>query len=138
MTDVVYKEESYQIVGACYEVYKQKGCGFLEPVYQECLALELGLQNIPFVEHPNLKIDYKGTALKKGYEPDFICFGKIIVEIKSVTKLLDDHRAQIINYLKSTGMQLGLLVNFGHYPKIEIERFVSLPGHLKSQTIIDS
>jgi GxxExxY protein len=128
VTDLVFKEESFQIVGACYEVYRQKGCGFLEPVYQECLAIEFGLQKIPFIEQPSLKIDYKGTFLKKGYEPDFVCFGKIIVEIKSVTKLLDEHRAQIINYLKSTGMQLGLLVNFGHHPKIEIERFVNLPG----------
>ncbi len=129
MTELIYKEESYQIVGACYEVYRQKGCGFLEPVYQECLALEFGLRNVPFVEQPKLKLDYKGTALKKGYEPDYVCFGKIIVEIKSVSELLDEHRAQIINYLKATGMKLGILVNFGHYPKVEIERYVNLPGH---------
>ncbi len=138
MTDLVYKEESYQIVGACYEVYKQKGSGFLEPVYQECLAIALGLRNVPFVEQPKLQLDYKGTALKKSYEPDFTCFGKIILEIKAVTKLLDEHRAQIINYVKATGLQLGILVNFGHYPKIEIERFVNLPDHLKPQSITPS
>lgn len=132
MSEIVYKDESFQIVGACFEVYKEKGCGFLEPVYQECLALEFGLKGIPYIEMPALKLDYKGKTLKKAYEPDFICFGKIIVEIKAVSKLLDEHRAQIINYLKSTGLQLGLLVNFGHHPKIEIERFVNLPGHSKT------
>ncbi len=131
MTSIVYKEDSYKISGACFEVYKEKGNGYLEAVYQECLALELESTMIPFIEKPWLNLTYKGVPLKQGYEPDFICYGKIIVEIKSVKKLADEHRAQIINYLKSTGMQLGLLVNFGHYPKMEIERFVNQPGFRK-------
>ncbi len=129
MTDVLFKEESYRITGACFEVYKEKGCGFLEAVFQECLALELGIRNMPYVELPVLKLSYKGQPLKQGYQPDFVCYGKIIVEIKAVKNIADEHRAQIINYLKTSGMQLGLLVNFGHYPKVEIERFLNLPDY---------
>lgn len=124
---LVFKEESYRIVGACFEVYKEKGNGFLEAVYQECLAIEFGDQKIPFDEKPRLRLEYKSRPLKQEYEPDFLCFGEIIVEIKAVKTLADEHRAQVINYLKSTGKQLGLLVNFGHYPKIEHERFVNQP-----------
>lgn len=129
MTDVLHKEESYKITGACFEVYKEKGCGFLEAVFQECMAIELGIRNIPFLEQPTLQLSYKGQPLKQGYQPDFVCYGKIIVELKAVKTLADEHRARIINYLKSTGMQLGLLVNFGHYPKMEIERFLNLPDY---------
>jgi GxxExxY protein len=124
MIDLLFKEECYQLVGACFEVYKEKGCGFLEPVYQECLAMELEIQGIPFEEQVGLTLDYKGQALQQTYKPDFVCFGKIILEVKSVSKLADEHRAQVHNYLKSTGYQLGLLVNFGHYPKLEWQRIV--------------
>ena len=122
---IVFKEESYRLMGACFEVYKEKGNGFLEAVYQECLAIELKTQGIPFVERPRIELDYKGKMLLQYYEPDFLCFGKIIVEIKAVKNLGDDHRAQILNYLKATGLELGLLVNFGHHPKLEHERFVN-------------
>ena len=124
-TQIVFKEESYKIIGACFEVYKEKGNGFLEAVYQECLSIEFSEQGIPFVEKPGLRLDYKGRELRQTYEPDFLCFEEIIVEIKAVKRLADEHRAQVINYLKATGKQLGLLVNFGHYPKIEHERFVN-------------
>ena len=122
--DIVFKEESYSVVGACFEVYKEKGCGFLEAVYQECLKLEFHSQDIPFREQPCLNLTYKDMALKHTYVPDFICFDKIIVEIKAVSQLTDEHRAQVHNYLKATGYKLGLLVNFGHYPKLEYERIV--------------
>ena len=122
---IVCKEESYRVIGACFEVYKEKGCGFLEAVYQECLALELGLQCIPFVKKPRLRLRYKGEPLQQEYEPDFLCFGEIVLEIKATKRLTDDHRAQVINYLKATGKQIGLLVNFGHYPGVEHERFVN-------------
>ncbi len=122
---IIFKDESYRIIGACFEVYTEKGNGFLEAVYQECLALEFGEQQIPFEEKPRLRLEYKGRMLKQNYEPDFLCFGEIIVEIKALKNLADEHRAQVINYLKSTGKQLGLLINFGHYPKIEYERFVN-------------
>ncbi len=122
---LLYREESYKIIGACFEVYKDKGSGFLENVYQECLAIELEEQKIPFVEKPRLALAYRGRQLKQTYEPDFICFGKIIVEIKAVKQLCNEFRSQTINYLKATGKELALLVNFGHYPKIESERFIN-------------
>ncbi len=124
MMSIVYKEESYRVIGACFEVYNEKGCGFLEGVYQECLEIELDLQGIPFLAQKDLLLEYKGKRLRQVYKPDFICFDKIILELKAVSKLSDEHRAQVHNYLKATGMKLGLLVNFGHYPKLESERIV--------------
>lgn len=121
--EILFKEESYRIIGACFEAYKEKGNGFLEAVYQECLAKEFRHQGIPFFEKPSVPLFYKGDLLVQFYEPDFLRFDEIILEIKAVKILADEHRAQIINYLKSTGKKLGLLVDFGHYPKIEHERF---------------
>ena len=125
MNDLIYKDEAFKIMGACFEVYKGKGCGFLEPVYQECLEIELELQGMPFVLQKSLKLEYKGRSLRQTYTPDFICYEKIILEIKAVTQLADEYRAQVINYLNATGYKLGLLVNFGHYPKLEWERLVN-------------
>ena len=122
--EILYKEEAYSIQGACFEVYRTLGNGFLEAVYQEALAREFSLASIPFREQPPLNLFYKGTLLKQTYKPDFVCFDKIIVEIKAVSDLAPEHEAQILNYLKITKMRLGLLVNFGHYPKMEIKRFV--------------
>ena len=119
------KQETYQILGACFEVYNEKVCGFLESVYQECLEIELGLQGVPFEAQKSLTLMYKGLTLKKTYEPDFICFGKVIVEIKAVSNIIDEHRAQLLNYLSATGLPVGLLVNFGHYPKLEYERLAN-------------
>jgi GxxExxY protein len=131
-TGILFKEESYKIVGACFEVYKEKGNGFLEAVYQECLAMEFTAQGIPFIEKPRLRLDYKGRELKQTYEPDILCMDEIIVEIKAVKQLADEHRAQAINYLKATGKQLALLINFGSYPKIEYERFIN-QAHMSLQ-----
>ena len=122
--EIEYKEESFRIVRACFEAYNDKGCGFLESVYQECLEIELSLQNIPFQAQKELVLAYKGKKLRQVYKPDFICFDSIIVKLKVVSILTDEHRAQIHNYLKATGMRLGLLVNFVHYPKLEYERIV--------------
>jgi GxxExxY protein len=122
--NLIYRDESFKIIGACFEVYNDMGCGFLEPVYQECLAIEHRYQSIPFVPHQQLRLFYRDEELKQKYIPDFICFEKIIVEIKAVSKLTDEHRAQVINYLNATGYQLGLLVNFGGHPKLEWERLV--------------
>lgn len=121
--EIIYKDEAYAIQGACFEVYKTLGSGFLEAVYQEALAHELKLRNIPFQEQRELKLQYKNIPLHQTYKPDFICFDKIIVEIKAVSALAPEHEAQLLNYLKITNMRLGLLVNFGHYPKVEIKRF---------------
>ena len=122
---VVYSDESYRILGACFNVYKEKGNGFLEVVYQECLAIEFDFMNVPNEQKKQLKLTYRSRELKHFYVPDFLCYGKIILEIKAVKAINDEHRAQVLNYLKSTGMKLGLLVNFGHYPKVEHERFVN-------------
>ena len=113
------------MMGACFEVYREKGCGFLEAAYQECLEIELGMQGILFVAKRPLALAYKGRPLKQTYEPDFICLEKIILEIKAVSALADEHRAQVLNYLNATGFKLGLLVNFGHYPKVEWERIAN-------------
>ena len=121
--EIIYKDEAYAIQGACFEVYKTLGSGFLEAVYQEALAQEFRLQNIPFAEQCELTLQYKNIPLHQTYKPDFICFDKIIVEIKAVSALAPEHEAQLLNYLKITNMRLGLLVNFGHYPKVEIKRF---------------
>ena len=121
---LIFKDEVYQIQGACFEVYKNTGTGFLEAVYQESLAMEFQLRNIPFVEQYELALNYKGYPLKQTYKPDFICFGKIIVELKAVSSLTLEHEAQLFNYLKLTNMKLGLLVNFCAYPKVDIRRKV--------------
>ncbi len=126
--ELIYKQEAYEIIGACFEVYKEKGCGFVEPIYQKCLEIELRLRGIPTIPKPQLEVEYKGTKIDFAYEPDFVCYGKIIVEIKAVTELIDEFRAQVHNYLKATGFQLGLLVNFGHYPKLQYERIVHTQG----------
>jgi GxxExxY protein len=125
MSDLIYQEESYKIIGACFEVYKQKGCGFTEPIYQECLAIELELQGIPFVAQPKLELEYKGRVLKNYFIPDFICYGKIVVEIKSLSNLVEANKAQTLNYLNATKYDLALLVNFGHFPKLEYKRIAN-------------
>ena len=115
---LIYKDESYAIMGACFDVYTTMGCGFLEAVYQECLALEFQARSIPFEAKKPIRLMYRGKPLLQHYEPDYVCYGKIIVELKAVSELINEHRAQLLNYLSATGYQLGLLVNFGHYPKL--------------------
>ena len=122
--NLLYKDECFAIQGAIFEVYREMGCGFLEAVYQECLEKELTRKGIPFQSQTQLALNYKGERLNQIYKPDFICHGKIIIEIKAVKDTGDEHRAQVFNYLKSTGMKLGLLVNFGHFPKATIERII--------------
>ncbi|MBX3397615.1 MAG: GxxExxY protein [Gemmataceae bacterium] len=124
MAEILLKDESYRVMGACFEVYNEKGCGFLEAVYHECLEIEFGLIGIPYMSFAELPMSYKGHSLKKRYQPDFVCFDKIILEIKAVREIADEHRAQVHNYLKATGFRLGLLVNFGTQRKLESERIV--------------
>ncbi len=118
---ILYKQESYEIQGAIFEVYKEMGNGFLEAVYQETLCKEFKNRGVPFTSQPELTLHYKGELLSVTYRPDFICYDKIIVEIKAVKETGLEHHAQLLNYLKATGFRLGLLVNFGHYPKVRIE-----------------
>ncbi len=119
MTD----QRTYQIIGAAIEVHKELGSGFLEAVYQEALEKEFTYQEIPFKSQPPVRIEYKGKPLKKTYEPDFICFDEVIVEIKAMDKLSGVEHAQIINYLKASMLKLGLLINFGA-KSLEHKRFV--------------
>ena len=124
VTGLIYRDESYAIMGACFAVYKDKGCGFLEPVYHECLQIEFESQSIPFCSKPPQTLQYRGRTLVQTFSPDFICYEKIIVEIKAVSALVDEHRAQVLNYLSAIGCELALLVNFGHYPRLEYERLL--------------
>lgn len=116
-----YQNETYLIRGCMMKVYNELGSGFLEKVYQEALEIELKTANIPYLREAQLQVIYKGVPLQQTYIADFICYDKIIVELKAISELTDTHRSQVYNYLKATDMELGLLVNFGA-PQIEIER----------------
>ena len=121
---IVFKEESYKIAGTAFKVYNTLGHGFLEEVYQEALEIEFQKQGIPYEREKELKILYDGVELKQTYKADFVCFGKIIVELKAVNALDDAHRSQVHNYLHATGYKLGLLLNFGCPDELEKERIV--------------
>lgn len=123
--DLLYKDEVYAIIGAAIEVHKEMGPGFLEPVYQECLELEFASREIEFEPQRPLPIYYKSRKLKKEYVADFLCMGKIIVEIKALDILSGHETAQVINYLKATGLRVGVLINFGSHGKLEWKRFVN-------------
>ncbi len=122
--DYLFKHETYQIMGACFAVYKEKGNGFVEPIYQDSLEIELEHLGIPFDAQCNYSLFHRGIQLKHSYTPDLLCYNQIIVELKAAKSLTDEHRAQVLNYLKVTGLQLGLLVNFGGFPKVEWERII--------------
>ncbi len=121
---VLFADECFCIQGAVFEVSRQMGTGFLEAVYQECLAIELEAHGVPFVAGPPLNLSYKGRPLRQTYRPDFICFGPIILELKAVRDVTPDHRAQVLNYLKATSLRVGLLANFGCAPKARVDRLV--------------
>ena len=122
MGELIYEDETYAIKGAVFEVYKTMGAGFLESVYQECLEEELRIRGIPFAAQVEIKIDYKGKTLHQFYKADIVCYDKIILELKAVSGLAPEHSAQLFNYLRATKMRLGLLINFGHYPGVEMKR----------------
>lgn len=123
--ELLFKEECYNIQGAVFDVYREMGCGFLEAVYQECLEKEFRSRQVPFESQKELVLIYKNEHLVQTYKPDFICYQKIIVELKAVKEIAPEHKAQLFNYLKATGLELGLLVNFGSYPKTEIIRIAN-------------
>jgi GxxExxY protein len=122
--NVLYKDECYKINGCIYAVNKKLGAGFLESVYQEALEIELRRENIPFVPQQELEILYDGIPLTSKYIADIVCYERIIIEIKAVSKINDQHKAQLMNYLAATGYKLGILVNFNCYPKAEVVRIV--------------
>lgn len=121
---ILYKDECYAIQGAVFNVYREMGCGFLEAVYQECLKKELKSRKVPFVPQKEIELYYCGEQLQQTYKADLVCHEQIIVELKAVRDITPQHKAQLLNYLKATGLKLGLLVNFGAHPKATVKRFV--------------
>jgi GxxExxY protein len=121
---IAIKEEVYQIIGAALEVYYTLGQGFLEPVYQQALEIELTRRRIPFKAQDPLNIEYKGEELDKLYKPDFLCFGQIIVELKATVGLTGRDVGQLLNYMKATTTRVGLLINFGSVGRLEWKRYV--------------
>ena len=121
---LLYRDETYAIVGAAMDVYYRLGCGFLEPVYREALEIELGFREISFTAQQEPPIKFKDITLKKYYKADFVCFGKIIVEIKAVAALSPVDWAQLLNYMKASGFRVGLLFNFGSHGRLEYKRLV--------------
>jgi GxxExxY protein len=124
MQELLYKDEVFRIIGAAIEVHKELGSGFLEAVYQEAFEYELAFRGLPFVSQQSLKIEYKGHVLNKEYVADLVCFDSIIVELKALQRLSGNEESQLLNYLKATGMKVGLLVNFGSSGKLEWKRLV--------------
>mgnify|MGYP006298903121 CR=1 FL=1 len=124
MSKLLYEEETYAIRGAVFEVYREMCSGFLESVYQECLERELIQRGIQFSRQQPIALSYKEEPLEQTFAADLVCYGAIIIELKAVKELAAVHRAQVLNYLKCTGYRLGLLVNFGNFPKAEVERIV--------------
>jgi GxxExxY protein len=123
MSKLIYEQKSYKIIGACIEVHKELGCGFLEGVYQEALELEFENFGIPFEREKELLIYYKNKKLKKRYISDFICYNQILIELKALNQLTSEHESQIINYLKATNLKIGFLFNFGE-KSLKYKRFV--------------
>jgi len=119
-----YRDLTYKIIGAAQEVHKELGPGFLESVYQNALVLEFTQQHIPFQQESEIDIFYKGVKLDKKFFADFICYDKIIVELKALNKLSGDHQAQVLNYLKAANFKLGLLLNFGE-SSLKVKRLIS-------------
>lgn len=124
MAELIFKEEVFAIVGAAMDVHTILGSGFLEPVYQEAMEIESRMRGLPFESQRVLQIRYKGHVLKKEYVADLIYFDKIVVELKALDRLSGREESQLLNYLKATGMKVGVLINFGSHPKLEWKRLV--------------
>jgi len=124
MDDDRFQQRGYDFMSAAFEVYNEKGSGFLEEVYHECLERELTSRKIPWSSKPTLLIYYKGSPLTRFYTPDLIVFTEIVVELKAAKALTSEHEAQLINYLRATRKRVGYLLNFGSFPKLEWKRFV--------------
>jgi GxxExxY protein len=122
--NIIFKEECYRIYHCIYEVYNKLGNGFLESVYHEALEIEFAREKIPFESQKMIQVYYDNKPLSQYFKADIVCYDKIILELKAVTKINNEHKAQLMNYLTATKIKLGLLINFGTYPKVEICRIV--------------
>jgi GxxExxY protein len=111
--ELLYKQEVYTLIGIAMTVHNEMGSGFAEPIYEEAFTVELIENNIPFEQQKHLTVFYKGKPLKKYYTADLICYGGVIVELKALSTLISENEAQLLNYLKITGLRVGLLINFG-------------------------
>ena len=131
MEDLLFKDESYEIIGACMEVHRQLGPGFLESVYQEALAMEFGLRGIPFIAQHEVHVYYKDNLMQGFFKPDFLCYENIIVEIKALSALTHKDHAQVLNVLKATRINLGLLINFGEI-SMKHQRLVNTSKNLRN------
>ena len=123
--NLIYKNEVYDIIGACFDVYKELSCGLSEPIYQEALEIEFNLRGIPFEREKELVVYYKGRKLRKKYVADFVCYDDIIVELKALDNVTSKEVSQLLNYLHITKYPLGLLVNFGHEDNLEWKRYAN-------------
>ncbi len=121
--DLLFKQEVYEIIGAAMAVHRELGCGFLEKVYQEALAVEFKLRGISFEREKHLTVTYKGHVLNQDYYADFVCYGNIIVELETISSLQSEHTAQVLNYLHCAQLPVGLLINFGE-ESLVYKRFV--------------
>ena len=128
-TTNTYDKELYAIIGAAMEVQNEMGDGFLELVYHDALNIELGLRGIPFETEKPIAINYKCKPLERTYKADLVCYDQIVVELKSVEKLKAEHTAQLLNYLKATGLPMGVLINFGERPL----RYKIIPNHVSTK-----
>ena len=122
---LIYKNEVYDIIGACFDVYKELSCGLSEPIYQEALEIEFNLRGIPFEREKELVVYYKGRKLRKKYVADFVCYDDIIVELKALDNVTSKEVSQLLNYLHITKYPLGLLVNFRHEDNLEWKRYAN-------------
>ena len=124
MKTILYREESYAIMGAAFEVYNTLGSGLPESVYHECLSIEFIAREIPFRSEEDINVYYKKRKISKKFRADFVCYDKIILELKAVSFLNDEHRGQILSYLRASKYEVGILMNFGQVKELRYERFL--------------
>jgi GxxExxY protein len=122
--ELLYRDEVYAVIGAAIEVHRQHGSGFAEAIYQESMEIELGIRGIPFRRQVPLNVHYKGQLLEKGFTADLVCYDCVLVELKSLTKMSGTEEAQVLNYLKASGLRVGLLINFGDPVRLDWHRFI--------------
>ena len=124
MSIQLYKERMYNIIGAAMSLYNEIGSGYSEPIYQECLSVLCSERDIPWEREKMLKMYFHGIELEKTYKADFVCYDDIIVELKAVTELLSEHRAQLFNYMRITNTKFGILINFGESQRLHAEKYM--------------